>query len=76
MLKENSKTLLIGNFDGVHIGHQSLINFAQQIANDSGTQLSVVTFNPHPREVILNKKIDLILPYSEKISLLSELSIG
>ena len=75
MLKENSKTLLIGNFDGVHIGHQSLINFAQQIANDSGTQLTVVTFNPHPREVILNKKIDLILPYSEKISLLSELSI-
>ena len=75
MLKENSKTLLIGNFDGVHIGHQSLINFAQQIANDSGTQLSVVTFNPHPREVILNKKIDLILPYSEKIGLLSELSI-
>ena len=75
MLKEDSKTLFIGNFDGVHLGHQSLINFAKQIAHDSGTQLSIVTFNPHPREVILGKKIDLILPYSEKISLLKELSI-
>ena len=76
MMAKNSKTLLIGNFDGVHIGHQSLIKLAKKISNDSLTELLVLTFNPHPREIILEKKIDLILPYDEKLALLNSLSIN
>ena len=70
MTIQNSSTLLIGNFDGVHLGHQSLINFAKKIASSSNTELSLVTFCPHPREIILKKSIDLIIPYSEKIEIL------
>ena len=70
MTMQNSSTLLIGNFDGVHLGHQSLINFAKKIASSSNTDLSLVTFCPHPREIILKKSIDLIIPYSEKIEIL------
>ena len=70
MTIQNSSTLLIGNFDGVHLGHQSLINFAKKIASSSDTELSLVTFCPHPREIILKKSIDLIIPYSEKIEIL------
>ncbi len=38
----------IGNFDGVHLGHQSVIELARQAAPDA--PLGVLTFEPHPRE--------------------------
>ena len=41
----------IGNFDGVHLGHQAVIGLARDIARDTGRPLGVVTFEPHPREV-------------------------
>jgi riboflavin kinase / FMN adenylyltransferase len=76
MLKLKPRTLLIGNFDGVHLGHQSLIDFAKKIARESDTELSILTFKPHPREVILNTKVDLILPYFEKIKVLKSFSVN
>jgi len=41
----------IGNFDGVHRGHQAVIEAAGAVATASGHPLGVVTFEPHPREV-------------------------
>lgn len=43
--------IVIGNFDGVHLGHQQLLNQARGIANDLGKQLGVLTFEPHPRKL-------------------------
>jgi len=40
----------LGNFDGVHRGHQAVIGEAARIARDLGTTLAVLTFEPHPRE--------------------------
>lgn len=40
----------IGNFDGVHRGHQHVIDIARRIADDSGAPLGILTFEPHPRE--------------------------
>jgi len=40
----------IGNFDGVHRGHQSLLHELQQAAQMRGLQTAVVPFEPHPRE--------------------------
>ncbi|MCY4260528.1 MAG: bifunctional riboflavin kinase/FAD synthetase [Rhodobacteraceae bacterium] len=42
-------TSLIGNFDGIHRGHQSVIDTARAIAEENGTPLGVITFEPHPR---------------------------
>lgn len=41
----------IGNFDGVHLGHQALIDAARRRAGAEGARLAVVTFEPHPRRV-------------------------
>lgn len=41
--------LAIGNFDGVHRGHQALLKRAQQIAEDRGAKAGVMVFEPHPR---------------------------
>jgi riboflavin kinase/FMN adenylyltransferase len=40
----------IGNFDGVHPGHQALIAAAAELAQSQAAPLAVLTFEPHPRE--------------------------
>jgi riboflavin kinase / FMN adenylyltransferase len=42
--------LTIGNFDGVHLGHQALLNELRAAAHARGLQTAVVIFEPHPRE--------------------------
>jgi riboflavin kinase / FMN adenylyltransferase len=42
----------IGNFDGVHLGHQQLIARARSLAGARGTQSTVLTFEPHPVRVL------------------------
>lgn len=41
--------IAIGNFDGVHKGHQALLSQAQSIARQKGADFLVLTFEPHPR---------------------------
>jgi riboflavin kinase/FMN adenylyltransferase len=40
----------VGNFDGVHRGHQALIAHARDLAKRSGAPLGVLAFEPHPQE--------------------------
>jgi len=40
----------LGNFDGVHLGHQALIGHARKLAEERGAPLGVVAFEPHPQE--------------------------
>jgi riboflavin kinase/FMN adenylyltransferase len=40
----------IGNFDGVHIGHRSVIEMARSAGQRIGAPLGILTFEPHPRE--------------------------
>ncbi len=42
----------IGNFDGVHIGHQALIKRAKELAQHHGWALVALTFEPHPASVL------------------------
>lgn len=46
--EDRGASVAIGNFDGVHIGHQSVIDLARGAAPDA--PLGVLTFEPHPRE--------------------------
>jgi len=38
----------IGNFDGVHLGHQALLAEARRVAGASGGEAVAMTFDPHP----------------------------
>ena len=42
--------LTIGNFDGVHVGHQRVIHQAQQVAQQLQLPLTVLLFEPQPKE--------------------------
>lgn len=47
---DRGATVAIGNFDGVHLGHQAVL---RQAASVTGAPLGVVTFEPHPREILI-----------------------
>ena len=48
--------LLIGNFDGLHIGHQKLFNFAQKYKKKHKIKIGVLTFDPMPK-MFFDKKL-------------------
>jgi len=67
--------ITVGNFDGVHIGHQGLLKEVKKRADKmSGTSV-VLTFEPHPLKVLKEKKIPLITPFERKIELIEKLGI-
>jgi riboflavin kinase/FMN adenylyltransferase len=51
--------LTIGNFDGVHLGHQALLARVRTAADRLGLEAAVMTFEPHPREFFAQKSGDL-----------------
>ncbi|HET7594024.1 MAG TPA: bifunctional riboflavin kinase/FAD synthetase [Stellaceae bacterium] len=48
---DRGAVVAIGNFDGVHLGHQAVIGEAGRIARAGGLPHAVLTFEPHPRRV-------------------------
>jgi riboflavin kinase/FMN adenylyltransferase len=51
--------LTIGNFDGVHRGHQALLAHVREAATRLGVEAAVMTFEPHPREFFARLAGDL-----------------
>ena len=80
-LIENIKTiknpvLTLGMYDGVHIGHQTIINQLNQIANDIDGESVLLTFNPHPRMVLQpNCDLKFIYTLNEKEEALEKLGL-
>ena len=64
----------VGTFDGVHIGHQTIIERLKTIAKKIDGETVLLTFYPHPRKVILNDQsnLKLINTKNEKIKLLEQ----
>ncbi|MBU5488688.1 bifunctional riboflavin kinase/FAD synthetase [Clostridium sp. MSJ-8] len=75
MIKEGSYVAL-GSFDGIHMGHMSLINKTVELARNNNAKSVVYTFKNHPREVI-NKdaSIELLMDNEEKYNVLKENNI-
>ncbi len=49
-LADRGASAAIGNFDGVHLGHRSVIDLARMAGTAMGAPLGVLTFEPHPRQ--------------------------
>lgn len=75
--RDLNTTLSVGTFDGVHAGHRVLINTVLQRAEKSGGRSVIVTFDPHPREIIEPGKagIKLLSSLKERCELLADLGI-
>lgn len=54
---EGRNVVTIGVFDGVHVGHQALVGHARSIADDKGSALIAVTFDPDPMSVLVGPDV-------------------
>lgn len=68
--------LTIGNFDGVHLGHQAMLTRVKQAAKRLGIASCVMTFEPHPREFFTPDRAPTRLTnLREKLEYLAELEL-
>ncbi|MGE5216607.1 MAG: bifunctional riboflavin kinase/FAD synthetase [Chloroflexota bacterium] len=66
----------LGNFDGIHLGHQALIGGAVEDSRRLGVPSVVLTFEPHPLNVLAPQRAPkLILAHKDKIQLLQNLGV-
>jgi riboflavin kinase / FMN adenylyltransferase len=65
-----------GSFDGVHIGHKTILNRLKLLADKHNGESVLITFDPHPRKVLYpetaGKSLKLINSQEEKLELLKE----
>jgi riboflavin kinase/FMN adenylyltransferase len=68
--------VVIGNFDGVHLGHQAILNKAKEYGNNMGLPVVVLTFNPHPTlELRPQSPMKLLMTYEEKRLQIGQLGV-
>jgi len=69
--------LTVGTFDGVHKGHRALIQKLTEVAREKHARSVVVTFDPHPREVINagTNEVKLITTLKERAKVLNDLGV-
>lgn len=68
--------LALGNFDGIHKGHQELISKAVRAAKRHGIKSAVFTFSNHPRNSIAGQKpVKNILSREEKAALIENMGV-
>tara|TARA_B100000700_G_scaffold330807_1_gene459201 strand:+ start:864 stop:1796 length:933 start_codon:yes stop_codon:yes gene_type:complete len=74
--KYNNSIILIGNFDGVHLGHQKLFKKAREYKKKYKCKIGVITFNPMPK-MFFNKKLKnfKLMNVSQKIDHLKKQKI-
>lgn len=71
-----SPIVTMGNFDGVHAGHQALFRRVHQRANAVGGTSCVITFDPHPQKVLFpEQELSLLNHLDEKIEIIQAYGI-
>ena len=60
--------MALGFFDGVHLGHQAVIKAAKRAADEKKLPLVIMSFFPHPKEVLSNGKkiVSYLMPLADK----------
>lgn len=62
-------TLTMGNFDGLHLGHQKLI---ERVLEYPDTKKAILTFDPHPSSILRKQPFNTLMQKTDKIDLLSQ----
>jgi riboflavin kinase/FMN adenylyltransferase len=70
--------ITIGSFDGLHLGHKALISQIKKLSEDQNSEYVLITFEPHPRQIIYPKDstLKLLTTLEEKIYLFNQLNVS
>lgn len=75
VIRHNKSVVVLGNFDGVHKGHQKLFKVAKQEATKQGLETVVFSFYPHPTWVIGQSRKSLLMSRRDKKEMIEHLGI-
>ncbi|MEL6611203.1 MAG: bifunctional riboflavin kinase/FAD synthetase [Bacteroidota bacterium] len=64
--RDDRSVVTTGTFDGVHTGHQAIVEYLVARARTTGGTATVVSFDPHPREVLAAKPVSLLTTLAER----------
>ena len=75
--KFHNAVVTIGSFDGVHCGHQEILEQLKSLANSINGESIVITFHPHPRLIVYpnDNSLQLINSIDEKVALMEKYGI-
>lgn len=65
----------IGNFDGLHLGHQKILRFLVERAKESRLYSLVLTFSPHPEKVLGQSRIAMIQTLAQRLAGIEEFGV-
>lgn len=74
-LPQGERVFAIGNFDGVHLGHQALLRRAVALASDRGGAAIALAFHPHPLQV-LGYAVETITDDDQKVRLIANQGVS
>ena len=74
-VSKNPKAVTIGNFDGVHKGHQALINKTKEVSSKNNVESLIFTFNKLPKEIFSPDTVQRLYNNEIKESILSSYEI-
>jgi len=66
----------IGNFDGLHLGHQAILRLLVERAAASHLLSLVLTFSPHPEKILGGEKVRMIQTLAQRLAGLRRLGVG
>lgn len=67
--------IAMGNFDGVHLGHQSILKILKDLSVQQNLPFYLLTYEPHPQFVLNPQGYKAITSFSEKLFLLSQFGL-
>ena len=65
----------LGFFDGVHLGHQQLLEEVEHISKEKGLKKAIMTFSVHPKQILENNDYHYLMSLSEKINILKQCNL-
>lgn len=73
--KDSRSIITVGTFDGVHRGHQKIINELLERAKHRSWRSVLITFDPHPREIVKRGPILYLTMIEERLEVLKQMNI-
>lgn len=74
--KQGPFCIMLGNFDGVHLGHQAIITHAKALADHASLRTAVLSFEPHPLKILAPERAPALLQtHDQKQKLLAHYGV-
>jgi len=69
MVPVPTSVITVGTFDGMHLGHRAILEYLIDRSNETQGISTVLTFDPHPREIVHNVNIPLLTTIEERVAI-------